>query len=375
MDGPQPYIRKGIMKRITSIIALVALTTICHQTPTASAQTQLTAYQPGVNQNGAVYFLPKNAVRVDLLIEKTSYTPGDFCRYAQRYLRLNNVQEEASVDYRLINIEQTAAATPDSTKAFTVKFNNKTAAINVALSEDGLLQAINAQPTALPRPTTFKAAPKPQLPNPRQFMTEEIVAAGSTAKMAELTAQEIYDLRDNQKMLIKGQADFMPQDGAQMRLMLSKMEEQDQALTSLFAGITTRDTIQQTLYVCPDSTMTQPRLLFRFSKHLGLVDADDLAGVPYYILIENLSSLPPTNELEALKKKKVANGLYVNVPGKMRSTLYCGNEQLATDEFPAAQFGNVELLSGDLFNKHYGTRLWLSPLTGAVERLEAEQPK
>lgn len=363
------------MKQLTSIFVLMALALLGHLPLTTCAQTQLTAYQPGINQNGAIYFLPKNAVRIDLLIEKCNYTPGEFCRYAQRYLRLNNVQEEASVSYRLLNIAQTATATPDSTKAFTVKFNNKTSAINVVLSDDGILQAINAQPTVPPSPSMFKPAQKPLQPNPRLFMTEEILSAGSIAKMAELTAQEIYDLRDNQKMLIKGQADFMPQDVAQMRLMLSKMEEQDQALTSLFAGITTRDTVQQTLYVCPDSAMTQPQLLFRFSKHLGLVDADDLAGTPYYIYIENLSNLPPTDELEAQKRKKVENGLYVNVPAKMRSTLYDGNEQITSDELPAAQFGNVELLSGDLFNKHFGTRLWLSPLTGAVERLEAEQPK
>ena len=46
-----------------------------------------------------------------------------------------------------------------------------------------------------------------------------------------------------------------------------------------------------------------------------------------------------------------------------------------TSEQPAPQFGNVELLSGELFNKHYTTHLWLNPITGGVERLESEQPK
>ena len=340
-----------------------------------TAQTSLSAYQPGYVQNGAVYFLPKTAVRVSIMVEKTTYTPGDFQPYAQRYLRLNDVPEQSSVVYRLISATQWPIAVSDSTKAFTVKFNNKTAAINVALSDEGTLLAVNAQPELQPGPQPFEAAPKPKLPNPRLFMTEEILAAGSKAKMAELTAQEIYDLRDNQKMLIKGQADFMPKDEAQMQLMLNKMEEQDRALTSLFAGTTICDTLQYQYTVSADSATVGRQLLFRLSKHLGVVDADDLSGVPYYISIENLSSLPPTDQTAELKKKKVEGGLYVNVPGRLRSALYCGNQQLASDEMPAPQFGNVELLSGDLFNKHYGTRLWLSPLTGAVERLEAEQPK
>ena len=78
---------------------------------------------------------------------------------------------------------------------------------------------------------------------------------------------------------------------------------------------------------------------------------------------------------EELKKKGYEAGVYVNVPGRMRVTLYQGIEAIQTSEQPAAQFGNVELLSGELFNKRYTTHLWLNSLTGGVERLEAEQPK
>jgi hypothetical protein len=45
------------------------------------------------------------------------------------------------------------------------------------------------------------------------------------------------------------------------------------------------------------------------------------------------------------------------------------------EELPAGQFGNIELLSGALFNKRYATHIWMNPISGAVDRLEAEQPK
>ena len=80
-------------------------------------------------------------------------------------------------------------------------------------------------------------------------------------------------------------------------------------------------------------------------------------------------------DLDDKKKQKQEQGVYVNVPGKMKATIFNTSENLITTEFPAAQFGNVELLSGVLFNKRYTTRLWLNPVTGAVDRLEAEQPK
>ena len=68
-------------------------------------------------------------------------------------------------------------------------------------------------------------------------------------------------------------------------------------------------------------------------------------------------------------------GIYVNVPGKMRSRVSNASETLISSEFAAGQFGNVELLSGALFNKRYTTHLWLDPLSGAIEKLDAEQPK
>ena len=344
---------------------------------TTMAQTAISQYQPGVTTDGAIYYLPKTALKIHLLVEKTTYTPGDYARYAHRYMRLYDIPQEPSVSHRLINIVQEPVAVPDSTKAYAVKFNAKTVAANVALSQDGCLLAINAEPSKTESAyTPFVAAPKPTTVNPRTLMNEEILSAGSTAKMAELTAREIYDLRENHNLLIKGQADFMPQDGAQLRLMLRQLEEQDKVLSSLFQGTTTLDTMEYTITVTPDGPMTR-QLFFRLSQLNGVVDKDDLSGAPYYISVEDLNTVPPVDEEAASKNKKKAYeaGIYVNVPGRMRVTLYDGINQLAQEEFAAPQFGNVELLSGELFNKRYTTHLWLNPQTGAVERLDAEQPK
>ncbi len=355
------------MKRILTI-AILALTL-----SNVEAQTSTSTYQPGVTQDGATYFLPKTAVHITVKIEKTVYTPGDFAPYAERFLRLNDVSTQPSTTYRIVSIQQTAVGIRDTTKAYNVKFNNKTSAINVALAEDGVLLALNAQPTPQNIPVPFKPAPKPAAINPRQFLNEEILAAGSTAKMAQLTAQEIYDIRDSRSQLIKGQADFMPKDGEQMKMMLNQMDRQDQALTSLFAGTTVRDTTERVFIIVPDGNLN--RTLFRFSKRFGLVDADDLSGAPYTINVKNQTQLPATDAEQAAKKKKAENGFYYNVPGKMQVAIFNGNNLVSEEDFPAAQFGNVELLSGDLFNKHYGTRLWLNPVTGGIDRLEAEQPK
>ena len=358
------------MKRFVLILSFIQLLTAAGR-----AQTELTDYHPGITADGAVYFLPKTNIRVSVLVEKRTYTPGDFCKYAMRFLRLTDIGQHPTTSYRVIGISQMPVAVADTAKGYSVKINAKTVAPNIALSQDGRLLAINAQPSPEKEPQLFVAAPKAQLPNPRSFMSEEILSAGSTAKMAELTAREIYDLRENQNLLIKGQADFMPNDGAQMQLMLNQLSRQDKALTSLFAGTTTCDTTETILYVNPQGTI-QHQVLFRLSRMLGLVDADDLSGEPYYIDVVNLKTVPsPVDDGKKKKKKQPESGIYVNVPGRMRSTIYQGNQPLDTKEMAAPQFGNVELLSAELFNKRYTTHLRLHPLSGAIEKLEAETPK
>ena len=341
---------------------------------TTLAQTAVSTYLPGVTPEGAIYLLPKTGIRISIQVEKTTYTPGELCKYAERYLRIKEVSPTPSVSYRITGIRQEAYAVADTSKHYAIKFDAKTAATNVRLSDDGILLAINADPTTIPATKPFVAAPRPASVNPRQYMNEETLAAGSTAKMAELIAQDIYEIRESRNLLVRGQADNMPKDGEQLRLMLNQLDKQDQAMTSLFIGITEKDTTEHTITVIPDK-MSDQQVLFRFSQKLGLLESDDFAGVPYYYKVEDLKTVPPVEVIDPKKKNKPAPGVYVNVPGKLRSTISDAKGVISTAEFPAGQFGNVELLSGALFNKRYTTRLWLNPLSGAVEKIDVEQPK
>jgi len=344
----------------------------------AMAQSEISEYRPGVTSEGAVYFLPKTALRITVQIEKTTYTPGDFSKYAERYLRLNDVEQKPSTTYRVTNIGLTSFGKADKKKGFAVKYSSKGVTANVTLAEDGRLLAINAEAKEPAEPEKFVPKPKPTAENPRKYMSEEILASGSVAKMAEMTAQEIYDIRDSKNQLNRGEADFMPKDGEQLKIMLNNLDTQDRMLTQLFTGTTVKDTTEEVLIVCSESEVSK-MVLFRLSKKLGMVDNDDLSGTPYYLSIEDLHSLPPTTmttDTDGKKKKKAPeSGIYVNVPGKIKATITKGNSPMGSFELYAGQFGNVELLSGELFNKRATTHLTLNPVTGAVLKLDAELPK
>lgn len=351
----------------------------------SDAQTAVSHYLPGITAEGAVYFLPKTAIRVTVQVEKTSYTPGDLCAYAERFLRIKDVPSQPYVNYRITSIRQSFFAVADTTKGYAVKFDARTSASNILLSDDGVLLAINATERKAESgkwkengsSTGNNHSPHSHIQqlDPHQYLSEEILAAGSKAKMAELTAQDIYEIRESRNLLVRGQADYMPKDGEQLRLMLSQLEQQDKAMSSMFTGVLQRDTTEHEIVFVPSEDSSQ-KIIFRFSQKLGLVDDDDLAGTPYYIKVDNLRSIPQEPVADLKKKNKQEPGIYVNVPGRLRSTILNGRmEAVLSAESPAGQFGNVELLSGALFNKRYTTHLWLNPISGAVEKLEAEMPK
>lgn len=343
-------------------------------TLTASAQTEVTTYQPGVTADGITYFLPRTGFHLTLVATRTIHTPGEYAAYAERYLRLKDVPQTTYDEWQITGIALTPFGTADKRHAYSIKLKSKTSAPLVSLATDGRLLAINVKEAPaeaqLSEPSVVKSETKHL--NPADYKTEEILSAGSVTKMAELTAAEIYDIRENRTLLTKGQADFMPKDGEQLRLMLASLDTQEEALLQLFKGTTDTETHTFTLDYVPDSTVTKD-VLFRFSKHFGMVEADDLAGEPYYISVTDLKTLPAETIVEDKAKKEVEDVRYI-VPSKAAVKIFSAKQEIYSATFPMAQLGRVEHLGGDLFNKKFSTRVYLSPETGGIAKIEAEQP-
>ncbi len=324
---------------------------------------------------GTAYYLPRTELRFTVKIEKTSYTPGEFAVYAEKYMKMNNVSMKPSVTYRILGLDINSVGERDTSKFYMLPTDSKHNIQTVDIDDNSVLLAVNADPKIVEQPVPFKPAPKPARLNPRDYMNEDILSAGSSAKMAELCAFEIYDIRDSRSLLNKGQADFMPKDGEQLRIMLANLETQENALMQLFSGITERDTMEAVVKFVPVKEVDR-QLLFRFSKWMGITDADDLGGNPYYISVEDKHVTPSIHdELLSRKKAKDNGGLYVNLPGKIQVTLYKGNEQWAAYELYAAQFGTVAALDEDLFGKKLFTSVVLNPVTGNLESIEIDSAR
>lgn len=247
--------------------------------------------------------MPKTEIELQVTATKVVYTPGEFCQYADRYLRLTGISSQPEEHWEINSIKVNSIGIPDPDNAYAVKLKDKSAASQVELTPEGIIKAINT--TSPIESTCDKGCRYGQKRiDPRSFMTEEILIAGSTAKMAELVAKEIYNIRESKNSLTRGQADYMPKDGAALKLMLDNLDEQEQAMMQMFAGTTDRIEKSFTIRIKPEADMKE-KVAFRFSKKLGMLDADNLSGEPYYISIINQETLPPMDPKGKEKRRRM----------------------------------------------------------------------
>ena len=336
---------------------------------TAAYAQDFSQYTPGTLAEGVIYYLPKTQFEIKVKATKVTHTPGELCQYANRYLRLQNVSSQPSEYWELQSVQFQTIGVPDKEKAYGVKLKDKSAASQVELTESGIVKAINTtapQEKAVPQE---KAPEKPKRVDPRSYMTEEILLAGSSNKMAELIAREIYNIRESKNSLTRGQADYMPQDGAALKLMLNNLETQEKALTEMFTGFTERTEQTFTFYVEPEKEM-KDQVVFRFSNKLGVLKEDNLAGEPIYITVTNENTLPPANEEEKAKKK--LEGIIYNIPGKASVTIKGNGKQYVSEEVFLTQFGETEVLIDNLFNKKVNTRVIFNTTTGGIVKIDKD---
>lgn len=331
----------------------------------AYAQTEVTAGVTRGKDYGVTYALPKTQIEIEVKVNKVTYTPGEFSKYAERYLRLPNVSPDREEFWEVSGVEVRSVGIPDNENTYFVKLKDKTVAPLMELTEDGIVRSINMPFSGKKAAAITTTTPPKQKLNPRDFLTEEILMASSTAKMAELIAKEIYSIRESKNALVRGQADNMPQDGAQLKLMLDNLNMQEEAMTQMFSGVLDKEEKVFTIRLTPNKELNN-EVAFRFSKKLGIVANNDLAGAPVYISLRDMKTVT----IPAEDGKKKVDGVAYNVPGKALVTLTQGKNILFDDVLPVTQFGTVEYLAPVLFNKNSTIKVLFNPETGGLVKVD-----
>lgn len=346
--------RRHLIIFITAVVSLVA-----------NAQTQVTDYNPSATADGVVYSLPRTAITAEVSAMKTEYTPGEFAKYAERYLHIQGVRRQSETYWEVTRLNVYAEGEPDTLKTFVIKHKDKSTAANVQM-HNGVLCSINTHQD-IPTHVLPEGKRTHNALNSKKYLTGEILEASSTAKMAELVAQEIFDIRDSKNAIRRGQVESMPKDGASLRIVLNDLDAQEEALMQMFIGYTDTTYVHERYTVAPKSDINK-EVLFRFSQKVGFVDSDDLQGDPYYISVTDKHSAQMPAGKDAAKRK--VSGVVYNVPGSARVTIATMTDVLYDQDMLMGQFGNVDMLNNALFNKGVATKVKLDPTTGGLIHVE-----
>lgn len=341
-------------------------------TLSAGAQGVSEPYSPGITQDAVSYWLPRTRLTVTVHACKTVYTPGEFSKYAERYLRMSGVSSSSNEKWEITGVEVSSCGVPDKDRLYTLAFPEKGERPYFQLTQDGILWAVNRHPKSdAPAPQAQSASdPKAKKVNPHDYLTEEILMAGSTSKMAELTAKEIYSIRESRNAITRGQADFIPTDGESLKFMLESLTEQENALMSMFTGSSETEESTYTITVDPEGPVTR-QILFRFSTILGVLPVENLAGAPIWLDItsRNMLSQQPKAEPEKKSKKNASPFLYYRIPGQAGIRIYDNRNSFFEQDMQIAQLGNVEVVSSTIMGKRGDTQILFDPETGNISSI------
>lgn len=323
-------------------------------------------------QSTIAYSLPKTELIVELELEKTTQKSGLFYPYSERYLATKNIITENITSYKLLKISVKTNPVPDFNRTYVLTPSKKSLLSHVTVNSDGLLCGINVTSTDVEKPEIFSLIPKQDKAETNSLLPlgEEYMMAGSTAKLAEGAAKQIYRIRESRMSILTGDLEHLPADGTSLQTMTEKLDQLESELTELFIGKTRVEVEKHQVRFTPETPVTNS-VLFRISALKGIVPVEDLTGNPYYLTV-----VPEKNKVSNFdsRSKKADSELNTVLPATTKITIGNGTNELFTNQFAMPQFGIVVSYSDDLLSE-IASKVWVDFQTGRLLSIEKIVPQ
>lgn len=340
------------------------LAAICCMPPVRTQALTLTEDEPVV-----VYYMPQTQLVFTIEYDEIVTEVGPFYQYSARYLGTKDVVTKAEKHFVLRNVTFQPIAAADTTRSYVI--SDKSGKLQlVSLSPFGTLAGYNLSQDDAPKLCDNRHS-KPgksgcetlvgtETSNLMPLLEEQLMAS-STAKMAEGAAKQIYRIREMRLNLLAGDVEKYPADGSTLKQVMKEMDKREKDLTALFIGRrAVTHHVHHVTYTPQSAGSTDADILFRFSRHFGIVANDDLSGEPVTIQIARSAHQTVTPEKPAQKTPT----LYYNLPGNGQMTVTYDERELINHPVEVAQWGVSVPVNNVLLN---GTNhITFNPMTGAL---------
>lgn len=339
--------------------------------PASAQQTKILTAEKH-NEYGLIYTLPVTAFNIEVTAVREVRKAGPYFQYAKKYVGTDKVVREDAEIWTVESVKVRPYGIPDPDARYLMQLKAG-ATTFIGVDADGMLLSVNTNPE-LPEvePAQGREMEGEKLADREylQYVDEDFIASQSSAKQAQMLAENLMEIRESKLALTRGTADVMPTDGKQLELMLNSLRHQEAALTAAFVGNVTKETVVRNYTFVPADNGRS--VLFRLSDFAGFVAPDDYSGEPVYVSVNitNEGELPVDSKGE--EKRLPKDAVAYCVPGSAEISLsYLGNK-LFSGEFEVAQFGVVFGLDPQLFtDKKAPSYAVFDPATGAVKEIGA----
>lgn len=370
--------KKGnTMKRILNLLLLYVIIIMagCNAIKTGSKSDIVILPLGGevkVTDGSIVYALPLTVLEFDIIAERTIEIPGPYSEYADERLGLKNVIRHENEIWSVRDVILRTVEELDPSQFFVIQGTTLMQTNLLALKKNGLVLDINPEVyaetsfsnnqmesdyqgllfpdlgaqeyTTMKTDTAYKVVKAdtafiriPYLVQKKKSLTLEEEAAEA--------AKRLLELREGKHMILTGETNIFPQDGAS----INEINRLDREYTALFAGKTWTETKRFLIWLTPQVDMIGTKTtLFSFSETEGMKQSGSTGGQPVTIEFYpsgktgdlNLIVRPVVSE----KEIGVPDKLFYRVPDVVDIRVISGNETLCAARKLIYQFGNTVAL-------------------------------
>lgn len=293
--------------------------------------------------NGLIYNLPKTVFEIEVDTRTTELQPGLYYQYAERFLGIKDFIQTESFKNELVGFRVGTKSVADTNQAYLLSVGKKSKGTRIELSPEGFLLSINGSSSA-PTPAISQSILDYQTKSTQDawntdassIVIKEMQMSSSTAKMAELAANQLFSLREARINLLKQEVDKVPADGRSYELVLSELNRMEKAYLELFVGRSNQKITTTKYVLIPQKDTTE--VLLRFSVLKGIVDKQNLGGEPVFI---RFKKLPLAADSLRIDKSGLPKALYYRVPSQALVEVNDGKNALYSNVFTINQFGKV----------------------------------
>lgn len=327
-----------------------------------------------------VYYSPKTIIVLDFTYSIERQEAGMFAPYAEEMLGVKDVISENRTRYVLEDAVIGTRTEADYTRPHKIVLEKGSETPLLNLNEKNLLVGYNMPPAkkekGANKPTGIQRNVQKSKDTGKAIApySEEILEAKSLKAKAEAVAKQIYHLRETRMYLLGGEVEHAPADGKAMELVLKELDKQEQTLTELFTGRSTKETEHKKIEYASisraeaENSQQQKKLLY-FSEDNGFTQSEniDADSICIYMQLRNAYFKAPENDKRKARKKNDAlSQITYNLPGNAMVQVFYKNRLLNNRSLPVAQLGIDVPLPKGLFTGDKQPQIEFSEKTGNI---------